>query len=237
MSATDRTEAPLAVDADPVGDRPGTPEERLVAAGTGGGNGGDGLSPGPDRPGRRPRPVFLLVGLVLAAGLAVGLFTSIGTSSTNAPPHAGGPVPTFSLPELGGSGQVGVDADGGGNGHPAVLVFFAHWCGPCQAEIPVVATTYRREVATGSPLAKVAVIGVDASDPTAAALAFVHKSGVTFPVGADRNFTVTEGKFAFTGLPEVVYVNGNGTIAALHRGPITSAAELRDWQHRLLSGG
>ncbi len=185
----------------------------------------------------RPRPVFLVVGVVLAVGLAVGLFTGIGTGSKGGAPQVGGQVPTFSLPGLGGGADVGVSNDGGGNGHPAILLFFASWCGPCQAEVPMVAKTFHQEQAAHSRLARVALIGVDGSDPTANALAFVHQSGVTFPVGADRSYTVTEGKFAFTGLPEVVYVNGNGTIAAIHEGPVTSVAELQSWQRRLLNGG
>lgn len=182
--------------------------------------------------------MFLVVGVVLAVGLAVGLFTGIGTGSGGGGrPQAGGPVPSFTLPRLVGGGTVGVPADGGGNGRPAILVFFASWCEPCQAEIPMVARTYRQELATHSPLARVAVIGVDGSDQRSTALRFVHRSGVTFPVGADDDYAVTEGTFYLTGLPDTVYVNGNGTVAAVRPGAISSAAELRSWQRRLLTGG
>lgn len=64
----------------------------------------------------------------------------------------------------------------------------------------------------------------------------MHSSGVTFPVGADRRYTVTEGLFYFTGLPEAVFVNGDGSIAAIHYGALTPA-QLVQWQQRLLTGG
>jgi len=188
--------------------------------------------------GRRPRPVFLLVGVVLAVALAVGLFTGVGTGGTGpgGRPQAGGAVPSFSLPRLGGGTAVGVPADGGGGGRPAVLLFFASWCGPCQTEIPAVAALSHRQEVSHSPLAKVALIGIDGSDPTADALRFVHHSGVTFPVGVDTAYAVTQGLFYFTGLPDAVFVNGDGTIAAVHQGVITTTL-LVEWEHRLLTGG
>lgn len=174
------------------------------------------------------------MGVVLAAALGVGLFSTLGTHGTTAAPQVGGAVPGFSLPRLQGTGTVGVPADGGGEGHPAILLFFASWCTPCQAEIPELAATYHHQQATHSKLARVALLGVDGNDPTANAVAFVKKSGVSFPVGADRHYDVTSGKFYFTALPEAVMVDGNGTIAAIHYGGLTST-ELVHWQRRLLA--
>jgi cytochrome c biogenesis protein CcmG, thiol:disulfide interchange protein DsbE len=224
---------------------PNGPERAEVAAdalgssdaGSSDGGSSDGAGP-TGRPGepRRPRPVFLLVGVVLAIALGIGLFTGIGTGRSAGRPQAGGSVPTFTLPRLGGGPAVGVPADGGGNGHPAVLLFFASWCVPCQAEVPAIAAAYHHQQAEGSPLAKVALIGIAGSDPTSTARRFVRQSGVTFPVGADRTFAVTEGLFYFTDLPEAVFVNGDGVIAAVHYGAISTAA-LVQWEQRLLSGG
>ncbi|MGH9087165.1 MAG: TlpA family protein disulfide reductase [Acidimicrobiales bacterium] len=185
-------------------------------------------------PRRRPRPVFLLIGVALAVALGIGLFTSLGSHPTSAAPHAGGTVPSFSLPRLGGSGTVGLPADGGAGGHPAVVLFFASWCGPCQAEIPSLAAAYHHQQASHSRLAKVALLGVDGNDPSNKALEFVHQSGVTFPVGADQTFAVTNGKFYFSYLPEAVMVDGNGTIAAIHYGALSSADLVR-WQRHLLA--
>lgn len=178
-------------------------------------------------PPTRPRIVFLVVGIVLATALGVGLFTSFGTPKP-AVPTVGAAAPAFSLPLLGGGGKVGTPANGGGDGKPAVLVFFASWCTPCQTEVPAIAAAYRHQAGSG----RVAVIGVDGNDPTSAALAFVHESGVTFPVVVDPDFQVTEGLYYFSGDPGAVFINGNGTIDHIVRGPITRS-DLLTWERRL----
>ena len=90
---------------------------------------------------RPPRKRFILIGLGigLLVIVLIGLLTSIGTSSSTASaPSAGDPVPSFSGANVGptGSSQVSVPADGGGNGMPAVLLFFGAWCPSCKAELP-----------------------------------------------------------------------------------------------------
>jgi thiol-disulfide isomerase/thioredoxin len=203
-----------------------------------GGGDGTGTGAGGEQPGgpRRPRPIFFVVGVALAVALGIGLFTGVGTHSSSGRPVTGDAVPGFSVPRLGGGAAVGVPVDGGGHGRPAVLLFFASWCGPCQKEIPALAATYRRQQDQKNRLARVALVGVDGDDATAAALRFVHGSGVTFPVGVDRRYTVTEGLFYFTGLPEAVFVNGDGSIAAIHYGALSSS-DFVHWEQRLLTGG
>jgi thiol-disulfide isomerase/thioredoxin len=204
--------------------------------GTGAGGVGAPTGAQPPAQPRRPRRIFLVVGLVLAVGLAIGLFTGVGTHSSGGRPGAGSAAPTFSVPRLGGGASVGVPIDGGGHGRPAVLLFFASWCVPCQKEIPALAATYRRQQAEHTRLARVALVGVDGDDGTADAKTFVHHAGVTFPVGVDHRYTVTEGLFYFTGLPEAVFVNGDGSIAAIHYGALSSDQLVR-WQQRLLTAG
>lgn len=175
--------------------------------------------------------MFLLVGIVLAAGLGFGLFSTVGPGQSG-PPTPGSAAPSFSLPRLGGGGTVGTPKDGGGGGRPAVLVFFASWCAPCQVEMPALSTAYRSQQHHGGKLARIALIGVDTADPTTQALAFVHKSKVGFPVAADRTYDVTEGSYYFNGDPDAVFIDGNGTIVHISHGAIT-AAELVHWESKL----
>ena len=199
----------------------------------------EGAAPGR----RRPRLIFLVVGILIAAALAAVLLalrsSATSTASGTTAAGAGRPVPRFSLPALGATGKgkkVGVPVDGGAGGRPAILIFFASWCPPCERELPALAATYRRQQEAHSRLAKVAVIGIDANDPTSNALAFVRKSGVTFPVGADVSFAVTQTLFDFNHLPESVFVAGDGTIAGTHLGPL-SPSRFVSWERTLLAGG
>src|ERR1019366_1786455 len=172
---------------------------------------------------RKPRKAFLVIGLLVAAALGVGLFTSIGTNKSAGPPHQGGPVPSFSAPRLNGSGTVQVPADGGGGGTPAVLLFFGEWCTVCKAELPPLATAIRDQAASGGALGKVHVIGVDSEDSRATGLAFVKSRGIGFPVAFDHNIAITSGAFYFEGDPYAVFVKGDGTISAIVPGPISVA--------------
>jgi thiol-disulfide isomerase/thioredoxin len=172
---------------------------------------------------RKPRKIFLVVGLVLAVGLGIGLFTSVGTKKNTGPPQQGGPVPSFSAPRLNGSGTVAVPGDGGGGGTPAVLLFFGNWCHVCHAEMPPLAAAVQRELQAGGTLAKVHVIGVDSEDSQSVGQNFVRVSGIEFPVARDPQIGILSGDFYFDGDPNAVFVRGNGTISAIVSGPISVA--------------
>ena len=184
------------------------------------------MPPEPDAP-QPPKVrgfiIWGLIGTVLVivgvASLLLGRHTaSSGQSQGTATIKVGDRVPAFGLPNLDGHGIVAVPKDGGGDGKPLVLVFFASWCGPCQREMPGLA----KAVADGKA-GHATVLGIDGQDTTAAARAFVSATGMTFPVGRDPDYAVTSGKFGFFGLPETVFVNGKGIVTGVHRGPTTPA--------------
>jgi len=145
---------------------------------------------------KRPRPIFLLIGVALAVALGIGLFSSFGGSSKSGRPGRVTPCPF--LPTQArrqrhgeGDGRRRLQRQGG---DPALLRQLVRAVpgrdpgpGRHRAHQPAA-------VADGW-----ATIGIDGSDPPAAAMSFVHSAGVTFPVGVDATFQVTSGLFYFTG--------------------------------------
>ncbi len=163
----------------------------------------------------RKRFIFIGLGIGLLIIVVIGLTTSLGTTpSTNSAPQEGGPVPSFTATNIGpsGSSQVSVPSDGGGNGTPAVLLFFGAWCASCHQELPPLAQAAQQQHRSGGALSKIRVIGVDSFDKTSTAKTFIHNEGITFPVASDPGAGITSGLFFFRGDPYAVFVNGDGTI-------------------------
>jgi len=187
----------------------------------------------------KPRKRFILIGLAIGLLIIVivGVTTSIGTSpSSTSAPQVGGPVPAFSQQNIGPSGgsRVAVPSDGGGNGTPAVLLFFGNWCPSCHQELPPLAAAVQRQQQAGGALSHIRVIGVDSEDTQSSAKAFVHEAGVTFPVAYDQQADVTNGLFYFDGDPYAVFVKGDGTIAKIVRGAVLTPASLTADERALL---
>jgi cytochrome c biogenesis protein CcmG/thiol:disulfide interchange protein DsbE len=197
-------------------------------------------APAPGPAPRKPRKIFLVVGLVLAVVLGIFLFTGLGTSqNSTAAPHEGGPVPSFTRQNVGpvGPEQVSVPGDGGANGTPAVLLFFGNWCPSCHQELPPLAAAVRRQDAAGGSLSHVHVIGVDSEDTVGNAKGFIKSAGVTFPVAYDPDVTVTSGLFYFEGDPYAVFVDGDGTISKIVRGDVLTPASFTADERALIPSG
>jgi cytochrome c biogenesis protein CcmG/thiol:disulfide interchange protein DsbE len=164
----------------------------------------------------RRRLFALLGGVAVAAAAVAAILLSAGGGSSAAAP--------FTLPRLGGGDPVHVPLRHDGTVQPTVLTFFASWCGPCHADVPVIA-----HVAATLPASErdVAFVGIDGNDDPTAGLAFARQSGVTFPVGRDFSSSVAP-RYGLPGYPATVFIDRSGDVVHVVRGPIT-AAELHTW--------
>jgi len=157
-----------------------------------------------------------LVAVVAAAAAVVALIVIGATVGSGAPaPRTYGQAKQFSLAML---GQPGKRLSLQSMAHrPVIVNFFASWCPPCQKETPLIARFYRST--GGHP----AIIGIDVNDAASKAMAFVRRSGVTYPVGVDPMPMQAAIAYGLPGLPATFFLNARHTIVQRVYGAVTQA--------------
>jgi len=184
---------------------------------------------------RRPRPHLVgAVALVLSVTLAAcgseraddsgtpssGRTAVAGADKLEAcpaapskPPVSNG-LPDVSLPCLGSGPDVRL-ADLRG---PLVINVWAQWCGPCRDEAPYLAALAKS--------GKVAMLGIDYDDPRPQlAVTFASEEGLAYPHVVDRDKAIQRA-LKVGGPPLTVFVDGDGAVAYVHRGVLTSQQQL-----------
>ena len=154
--------------------------------------------------------------LLVAAGLILTLAAAPAKKATPPPPLA----KSFSLAELGHQGAtVSLAAYAG---RPVIVNFFASWCTPCQRETPMLARYY------ASQHGRVVLVGIDANDEATAALRFVAKAGVSYPVGFDRFPSPVTTSYGVYALPQTFFLDAQHHIVAKVMGAVTQQELTRD---------
>ena len=149
----------------------------------------------------------VLVGVVVIVTLSI---TGTGGGPHQAPPA---PAKNFSLGALGHPAhRITLSSMAG---RPVIVNFFASWCTPCQKETPMLARFAKHT--------NVAVIGIDVNDPTSSALAFVHKTGVTYPVATESAMGSTVVNYNLPGLPATFFLDSRHRIVKRVYGAVTPA--------------
>ena len=124
-------------------------------------------------------------------------------------------APDFELEQLNGDGGLALSSL---RGQVVVLNFWASWCPPCREEAPVLQDGWERYRERG-----VVFLGVDANDLSSDAREFIEEHGITYPNVHDGR-GATLGRFGIPALPETMFIDRDGRVAAYVAGPVDAAA-------------
>jgi peroxiredoxin len=99
-------------------------------------------------------------------------------------------------------------------GTPALLMFWASWCGTCQHELPNVKALYERHKAKGL---QAVAIGFQDEEANIRDYVKTHQSTFVFPAAYDSGNKVST-LFRARGTPTFVLLDAEGRIALVHTG-------------------
>ena len=153
--------------------------------------------------------IFIVVTRVGSPGVAAGLATTVDEAAEPAP-QADHPAPDFTLASLDGT-QVTLSKL---KGQVTLINIWATWCPPCRAEMPAIETTYEQYHDKGFT-----VLAVDLQEDPRSVMAFMSQYKLTFPALLDVDGQVSRTYQAFS-LPSSFFVDKNGVIRAVYRGPM-----------------
>jgi cytochrome c biogenesis protein CcmG/thiol:disulfide interchange protein DsbE len=154
-----------------------------------------------------------IVPAVIAVAVIAYLFSRPAPESRSRPRA----LPAFRLQVLGpdpGSGAVVTEKDLAGK--PAVINFWASWCGPCRREAPMLEQMARKYEG------RVAFLGVDVQDIESEAVKFQEKYGISYPLVRDPDQVLPKALWTDQGLPQTFYVDISGRVTSGGRGEVVA---------------
>jgi cytochrome c biogenesis protein CcmG/thiol:disulfide interchange protein DsbE len=185
--------------------------------------------------------VVAVIAAVIAFAAAGGDDSSSGTSSAQSgstTTHETGPVAVAgaTLPRYGGPNNDGAvghaiptlsgeSFDGskisiGPTGEPQVVMFVAHWCPHCQAEVPRVVDLAKQGAFDGLGVSTVAT-GTNPNYPNYPPSAWLAEQAWPFPVMADSTQSTAAEAYGLSAYPFFVFVSADGKVAGRATGEIS----------------
>ncbi len=175
---------------------------------------------------------LILIGMALLAGVGIGLWLGRGSGSGSPPPLPEGgptaaipsadrvfyperkvrlnePAPDFALPTGEGT-RIQLASL---RGKVVLLNFWATWCPPCRAEMPVLESAYRRYGDDGF-----VVLAVDVGETAEQVRAFREEFGITFPTVLDPGPVADA--YGVLGIPTSFFLDREGVVRLRWSGPV-----------------
>jgi thiol-disulfide isomerase/thioredoxin len=171
----------------------------------------------------------LVVGLLLGFALLPRLF------KPQEPAMVGKAAPEFSVPLVANAEQIPKLADGtlassvsvsSLKGKAVILDFWATWCGPCNAEAPILDQVAKKYADRG-----LVVVGVSQDDSPELPKEWSRARRYSYPLAfdADRSSNL----YNVESLPTMVVLDRNGIVRAVRIG-MTSSSEIQDLVEKVL---
>ncbi|MGB0872162.1 MAG: TlpA family protein disulfide reductase [Solirubrobacterales bacterium] len=107
-------------------------------------------------------------------------------------------------------------------GLPVVANKWAHWCGPCKAEFPIL------QQAAKELGGEVAFLGVNYNDSRDAATDFLKDYPVPYPSYFDPNLRIAQQFPPTAGAPVTNFYDTDGRLVYVEAGPFSSLADLKE---------
>ncbi|GAP10903.1 peroxiredoxin [Bellilinea caldifistulae] len=155
---------------------------------------------------------LLLGGLVFGGLVGVLIFwggnQSLTAQRESQIPQSGQRFPDFTLESLDGNKLTFSEFVG----KPVVLNFWATWCDPCKAEMPLFEEVYRQN-------SGIVVLGVNYNESVNVIRRFIEEREITFPILLDADGKIAE-KFQVFGFPTTYFVDEDGILRGVHVGQL-----------------
>jgi peroxiredoxin len=103
-------------------------------------------------------------------------------------------------------------------GQPVIINFWATWCAPCRVEMPELEAAFQAHQGDG-----LVILALDQQEPTEDVALFFEQLGLNFTAVLDNEGAVSELYGVANILPTTFFINGNGEVTAIHRGPMVQS--------------